>query len=70
LLHNHEVVALVPIGKKMQSVGIGAQPDSDSGVRQPRRDCSRDFEMAADFELVSGDALGLKAELAKRLVEN
>ncbi len=58
------------MGKKMQSVGICPQSDSDSDVREPRRDCSRDFEMSADFELVSADALGLEAELAKRLIEN
>jgi len=45
------------------------QPDGDSGVRQARRDRSRDLEMAADFELIACNTRGLDSKLAEREVE-
>ncbi len=70
MLEDHEVVALILLWNKMQSVGVGTKPDSDSGVRQASRYRSRDLEMAADFELIACDAIALDADLAQRMVKN
>src|SRR3984957_20553891 len=70
MFDDHEVITLILMWNKMQSVGVGTQPDGDSCVRQARRDRGRDLEMAADFELIARDALALDPDLAERMVEN
>src|SRR5271156_6503954 len=54
---------------EMQAVRVRTQPDRDAHVRESGRDCSRDFQMAADFVLVSRDARGLHPQIVKRFIE-